>query len=154
MSGQFEGKTVAITGAAGGIGQWLCRFFGAEGATIAALDRSDKVNALIETLGKDASVVVTGDFNAGEASGPYKAPFDKTEAGPAPVIDTFRALHPTPGKEEGTFNGFKATAISGPRIDWIGCSRDWKVTAAGIDRTVRDGRTPSDHFPVTAVLSR
>ena len=44
MSGQFAGKTVAITGAAGGIGQWLCRFFGAEGATIAALDRSDKVN--------------------------------------------------------------------------------------------------------------
>ena len=31
MSGQFSGKTVAITGAAGGIGQWLCRFFGQEG---------------------------------------------------------------------------------------------------------------------------
>ena len=44
MSGQFAGKTVAITGAAGGIGQWLCRFFGEEGATIAALDRSDKVH--------------------------------------------------------------------------------------------------------------
>ena len=28
MSGQFAGKTVAITGAAGGIGQGLCRFFG------------------------------------------------------------------------------------------------------------------------------
>ena len=33
MSGQFAGKIVAITGAAGGIGQALCRFFGAEGAT-------------------------------------------------------------------------------------------------------------------------
>ena len=44
MSGQFAGKTVAITGAAGGIGQWLCRFFGQEGATIAALDRSAKVD--------------------------------------------------------------------------------------------------------------
>jgi NAD(P)-dependent dehydrogenase (short-subunit alcohol dehydrogenase family) len=53
MSGAFEGKTIAITGAAGGIGQWLCRFFGQEGATIAALDRSDKVNALVDTLGKD-----------------------------------------------------------------------------------------------------
>ena len=51
MSGQFAGKTVAITGAAGGIGQWLCRFFGEEGATIAALDRNEKVTALVETLG-------------------------------------------------------------------------------------------------------
>jgi NAD(P)-dependent dehydrogenase (short-subunit alcohol dehydrogenase family) len=53
MSGAFQGKTIAVTGAAGGIGQWLCRFFGAEGATIAALDRSDKVNGLVEALGKD-----------------------------------------------------------------------------------------------------
>ena len=58
MSGQFAGKTVAITGAAGGIGQWLCRFFGAEGATIAALDRSDKVNGLVEALGKDGIKVL------------------------------------------------------------------------------------------------
>lgn len=52
MSGAFAGKTIAITGAAGGIGQWLCRFFGEEGATIAALDRSDKVLALPQALGK------------------------------------------------------------------------------------------------------
>lgn len=57
MSGAFTGKTIAITGAAGGIGQWLCRYFGEEGATIAALDRNDKVHALAETLGKDGIVV-------------------------------------------------------------------------------------------------
>jgi NAD(P)-dependent dehydrogenase (short-subunit alcohol dehydrogenase family) len=57
MSGAFAGKTIAITGAAGGIGQWLCRFFGAEGATIAALDRSAKVTDLVETLGKDGITV-------------------------------------------------------------------------------------------------
>ena len=49
MSGQFAGKTVAITGAAGGIGQWLCRFFGQEGATIAALDRNAKVIELVDS---------------------------------------------------------------------------------------------------------
>jgi NAD(P)-dependent dehydrogenase (short-subunit alcohol dehydrogenase family) len=58
MTGQFAGKTIAITGAAGGIGQQLCRFFGQEGATIAALDRNDKVNTLAETLGKDGIKVV------------------------------------------------------------------------------------------------
>jgi len=108
----------------------------------------------VDVLGKGAALVVTGDFNAGEASGPYKALFDKSESGPAPVIDTFRTVHLTAGKEEGTFNGFKPTAVTGPRIDWIACSRDWKVTAAAIDRAVRDGRVPSDHFPVTAVLAR
>ena len=57
MAGQFTGKTIAITGAAGGIGQWLCRFFGEEGATIAAIDRVEKVNDLVDTLGKDGITV-------------------------------------------------------------------------------------------------
>ncbi len=47
MSKSFTGKTIAITGAAGGIGQWLCKFFAEEGATIAALDRSDNVHDLV-----------------------------------------------------------------------------------------------------------
>lgn len=58
MSRTFEGKTVAITGAAGGIGQWLCRFFGAEGARIAALDRNAKVEDLVDTLGRDGITVI------------------------------------------------------------------------------------------------
>lgn len=58
MTRPFEGKTVAITGAAGGIGQWLCRFFGAEGATIAALDVSERVNDLVDLLGKDGIKVI------------------------------------------------------------------------------------------------
>lgn len=53
MDKPFAGKTIAITGAAGGIGQWLCRFFGEQGATIAALDRSDKVLDLPHKLGAD-----------------------------------------------------------------------------------------------------
>ncbi|WP_395814046.1 SDR family oxidoreductase [Devosia sp.] len=57
MSGSFAGKTIAITGAAGGIGQWLCRFFGEEGATIAALDRSEAVLDLKDKLGKDGITV-------------------------------------------------------------------------------------------------
>src|SRR3569623_2726295 len=69
MSGAFWGKTIAITGAAGGIGQWLCRFFGQEGATIAALDRSDKVLGLVDALGKDGIVVkpAIADISNGDA---------------------------------------------------------------------------------------
>jgi len=65
--GQFTGKTIAITGAAGGIGQWLCRFFGNEGATIAALDMSDKVNTLVNTLGKDGIKVLPAVLDIGDA---------------------------------------------------------------------------------------
>jgi NAD(P)-dependent dehydrogenase (short-subunit alcohol dehydrogenase family) len=69
MSKAFLGKTIAITGAAGGIGQWLCKFFGEEGATIAALDRSDKVLDLPETLGKEGIAVkaATADIADGDA---------------------------------------------------------------------------------------
>jgi NAD(P)-dependent dehydrogenase (short-subunit alcohol dehydrogenase family) len=41
----FKGKTVAITGAAGGIGQVLCKHFKSEGAVVAAIDRSPEVEA-------------------------------------------------------------------------------------------------------------
>ena len=50
MTASFVGKTIAITGAAGGIGQSLCRFFGAAGATIAALDQSARVEELAARL--------------------------------------------------------------------------------------------------------
>lgn len=48
----FKGKVVAITGAAGGIGQSLCRHFAAQGASIAALDKSE---ALATFMGEDWS---------------------------------------------------------------------------------------------------
>jgi NAD(P)-dependent dehydrogenase (short-subunit alcohol dehydrogenase family) len=48
MSMTFAGKTVAITGAAGGIGQCLCKYFGQAGASIIAIDRSEAVLALTE----------------------------------------------------------------------------------------------------------
>jgi endonuclease/exonuclease/phosphatase family metal-dependent hydrolase len=51
-------------------------------------------------------------------------------------------------------SGFSAAATAGPGIDWIGVSRDWQVLQAGIDRTQQDGRTPSDHYPVTSLLRR
>ncbi len=41
----FKDKLVAITGAAGGIGQSLCRYFADEGAVIAALDKSPETEA-------------------------------------------------------------------------------------------------------------
>jgi NAD(P)-dependent dehydrogenase (short-subunit alcohol dehydrogenase family) len=47
---EFRHRVVAITGAAGGIGQELCRYFAEQGAAIAALDRTDTVLELADAL--------------------------------------------------------------------------------------------------------
>jgi len=103
-------------------------------------------------LGQGCNLVVTGDFNAEVDSEPYAALFANAAGQASSVLDTFRVVSPKGSGDEGTFSGFKAKQTAGTRIDWIGCSRNWRVRSSTIDRTERDGRTPSDHFPVTAIL--
>ncbi len=102
-------------------------------------------------------VIITGDFNAPadtSLAGPYRV-FMRAPEGPAQAIpswtDPYTTLHPA-ATASGTFNGFEGRR-DGPRIDWILASEAWEPLAADIVRTSRDGRYPSDHFPVTAVLS-
>lgn len=105
-----------------------------------------------EEAAKTCRVIVTGDFNAGEDNQAYQAFFGANDGKKSLLRDTYRLTHPTRAANEGTFSSFKADQTSGPRIDWIGASAEWKIIKAEIDRTQRDGRTPSDHFAVTAVL--
>jgi NAD(P)-dependent dehydrogenase (short-subunit alcohol dehydrogenase family) len=49
----FKGKVVAVTGAAGGIGQAVCRYFAEEGAAIAALDKKPSVTSFADELKRD-----------------------------------------------------------------------------------------------------
>lgn len=118
----------------------------------ARLESARLLRRKIAELAASCQVIVTGDFNTDEASPPYQALFDPVEGTASLVVDTFRVAHPNRSDEEGTFSGFKAESIRGPRIDWIGASRDWQVVDAAIDRTANAGRTPSDHFAVTATL--
>lgn len=122
--------------------------------TQARLESARLLRRRIAEASKTALVILTGDFNAGDNSEPYQAMFAQTGKQAAPVTDTYRAVNPNRAPNEGTFSGFKVTATSGPRIDWIGVSSHWKTLSATIDRTQREGRTPSDHFPVTAILRR
>ena len=70
-------------------------------------------------VGKGTAVVVTGDFNAGEGSEPYRALFGKKGDEASPLRDAYRAAHPKKGEQEGTYSGFRAGARKGARIDWI-----------------------------------
>ena len=108
------------------------------------------IHQFLDQLPEESPVIVTGDFNTGEGSAPYQTLFSATDS-KSSLVDTFRFHVPTLGKNEGTFNGFKGTDTD-DRIDWIGVSDDFETLTAAIDKTARDGRYPSDHFPVTAVL--
>ncbi|MCR9198353.1 MAG: endonuclease/exonuclease/phosphatase family protein [Planctomycetaceae bacterium] len=99
----------------------------------------------------DCRVIITGDFNAAVDSPPYRALFADEGKLPSPVMDSRAVLHAA-SPDDGTFSGFQQASTKGARIDWIAVTRDWVVKAAEIDRTSRKGRTPSDHFPVTAIL--
>jgi endonuclease/exonuclease/phosphatase family metal-dependent hydrolase len=118
----------------------------------ARIESARLVRRRVIEASKTCRVIVTGDFNMGEGSEAYKALFDPIDGEPSPLIDAYRVANPTRVENEGTFSNFTAGAKAGPRIDWIGVSREWRVIKAEIDRAERDGRTPSDHFPVTAVL--
>lgn len=107
--------------------------------------REKSVALLLERVaarGPAAPAVVTGDFNAGEANPAAKAML-------APFRDSFRLLHPD-ATEVGTFNGFKPGQTGGDKIDFVFVEAGTEVLAAEIVRSSRDGRYPSDHFPVTA----
>lgn len=97
----------------------------------------------------DEPVIVTGDFNAGEQNAAITQLLRPQGQGPAPLIDTFRAMQPD-AKEVGTFTGFTIGQTTGDKIDYVLVTPGVEVVRAGIDRTTREGRYPSDHFPVTA----
>ena len=93
----------------------------------------------------DLPAIVTGDLNAAEQSPPLQALLD------GGLRDSFRVVHPD-STSAGTFSGFRGRT-DGAKIDYVLCSDAFAVEAAWIDRTrTPDGRAPSDHYPVGAVL--
>lgn len=119
---------------------------------VARIESISLIRQRLALLAAGCVVVLTGDFNSGEDDAPYRSLFG---AGADPQLrDSYRIAHPRRQAHEGTFTGFAADARDSARIDWIAVSTQWRVLAAHIDRAEHDGRTPSDHFAVTAVLQR
>jgi endonuclease/exonuclease/phosphatase family metal-dependent hydrolase len=95
--------------------------------------------------------ILTGDFNITEDNPAYAALVRPPQSEWIRWIDSYRALHPERRPDEASFSNFKGT-VQGSRIDFVFHTAHFRATAAAIDRFSRDGRYPSDHYPVTAVL--
>ncbi len=98
-------------------------------------------------------VVIMGDFNAGEGN-PAIQQIKTFEHISKPDTlkfqDTYRLIHPH-AQEVGTFNGFEGRT-DGEKIDHIFVSEHFFVLNAEIVHDNSNGRYPSDHFPVTALV--
>jgi endonuclease/exonuclease/phosphatase family metal-dependent hydrolase len=99
-------------------------------------------------IAEGQAIVMTGDFNCGEESDPYRELLQGHL-----FQDTYRKMEATRTDTEGTFHGFTGKP-GAERIDWILVTGVWQVQSAMIDQTMESGRFPSDHFPVSAVLRR
>jgi endonuclease/exonuclease/phosphatase family metal-dependent hydrolase len=113
----------------------------------ARLESAKLLRRVIESQG-GRPVVLLGDFNCRQASPPYEI-LTADRGNLAELLDSVPLA--APGFAAGTFHGFTGQAKEG-RIDWILVNRTFEAVQCGIDRSNRDGRYPSDHFPVTATL--
>lgn len=108
------------------------------------------VQQRVAELAAGYPVILMGDFNT--PAGPESAPYRILAEEGYKVDVALRDAYFFADKEErlldpGTYHGFTGRPSTG-RIDWILCSGEFEGVAAGIERWHKDGRYPSDHFPV------
>jgi endonuclease/exonuclease/phosphatase family metal-dependent hydrolase len=94
-----------------------------------------------------ATIVVTGDFNANADSAVYRR---LTES--VALRDTWEAAAVRLTPQWGTFPNYRRVRVGGKRIDFILVGPGVAVASVGINVTRFDGKSPSDHDPVQAVL--
>jgi endonuclease/exonuclease/phosphatase family metal-dependent hydrolase len=92
--------------------------------------------------------VITGDFNTDAESLPY----DRL-TGQGALVDCWDASRKRLSESWGTFPNYHAPKLERKRIDWILVTPSVSVLRAGINVTRYDGRWPSDHAPVQAVVN-
>ena len=117
----------------------------------ARFESAKLIRRKVRAIQPEGGVVIVGDFNAREDDEEYTELLRAADDEGPRYVDAYRAVHPERMSDEASFHGFKG-GKEGSRIDWIFHSPDLRTIEAGIDRFNEDGRYPSDHYPVTAVL--
>lgn len=92
-------------------------------------------------------VILTGDFNADPESEPIKILRDSEI-----VHDSYSLTEKKPYGPIGTYNGFDIKNDTSGRIDYVWVTEGVKVLKYGVLTDNRNGRLPSDHYPVSVRL--
>ncbi|MFO0828106.1 MAG: endonuclease/exonuclease/phosphatase family protein [Phycisphaerales bacterium] len=114
----------------------------------ARLEAARVVAARIKGRKHADPVILLGDFNTGPATAPIRALLDDAALG---LVDAWRVANPDK-PERGSFNGWAETC-AGDRIDFMLPSKSFAVESCVIDDAKPNGRWPSDHASVQAVLA-
>ena len=109
----------------------------------ARLDSARLLARRLALLDRDVPVILAGDFNAPAGGGVYRV------LSP-PLQDAWLSTARKSGPE-GTSHGFTGKPHAA-RIDWILYRGPWRVLSVETIADNEQGRYPSDHFPVAAVL--
>ncbi len=92
-------------------------------------------------------VIVAGDFNRSEGSRVHRI---FTDAG---LSDAWNTADERLTPAWGTFNHWRPDPVAGTgRIDWILVGPRVKAYRAAVNTYSKDGRVPSDHWPVQALV--
>lgn len=106
-------------------------------AAVERARQADVIADYIDSLGRDANVLLCGDFNDTPVS------YTRHRIHSAGLTDAYAATG------NGIGRSFHRDAIY-VRIDHIMCSRRWKPYACRVDNTAG----ASDHYPITAYIKR
>lgn len=110
--------------------------------------RLGQVKVLAKELKKfwkqDDSLIIMGDFNEGP-DGNVRNHLN-AEFG---LQDTWKLFHQV---EESSHHAFQGEVPNGNRIDWILVDKKIKVLKSEMDKSSREGKFPTDHYPVMAII--
>ena len=118
---------------------------------VARLESAKLMRKQWESIEGDVPLVITGDFNTTEDGKPYAALVNGPDDTSAKLIDSYRVIHPNRQPDEASFGGFKGVR-EGSRIDWILHSEKFTTRNTTINYGQENGRYPSDHYPIEALL--
>ena len=118
---------------------------------VARQEASRVLSKQLSDVAKGVPAILVGDLNITEDNPAYAVLVRPKTAGAIAWTDAYRTVHPTRAPDEASFHGFKGGA-AGSRIDFIFHTPHFAATASEIVRNSREGRFPSDHYAVTAIL--
>jgi len=114
---------------------------------VARFESSKLIISKIKEFAGNAPVILTGDFNVDQNSEAY------TVVNESGILKDSYLLSPIKLANNNSFNSFNINkGGTGLRIDHIFVSKQFKVKRYAILTQTYQGKAPSDHYPVVAIL--